>query len=359
MPASCALLVPLPFFPSRAQLEPLCPDGFLEVSDFDETAEVRWKGLSVKLSRVPPSHVAERVQAVIAHAQQNGGNAALETRLMHTLAVYECEVSPDFDDDGRAMRVVSGIVDASGGLLFFDGELFAAGGRALLLGGEALVPPTPERVRDRAHVLLALSMRGLLEQDKGTPDEAEAEALRVRLHDWVESGLLEELEPEEREFLATPIGQAPPQLVIDAVWRAEGAQVLLWALSARPLPAFDAQEHPYSVAKESGVMSALPAALQKPKLRSAESLEAQRKQLLGLHWRLRELGVRPGPVDFVKFSKSAWFGAFSLEGVKLKGTDLAIPEDVKLASSIAHERHLAANWLIGVNEVYSAINTPT
>ncbi|MFO0597518.1 MAG: DUF4272 domain-containing protein [Myxococcaceae bacterium] len=367
MAVKASILVPLKFFPSREQLEPLCPDGFLDVKDFDETADIKWKGLSLSLSRVQPAHVGAQLMRVVDHANQHGGNAALETRLLHTLAIYELEVSPDFDEQGRAMRVVSGIVDAADGLFFFDGELFASGGRALLLGGEPLEPPSAERVKLRAQVLLALSMRGLLDQDAGTPNEAKAEELRQQLHDWCEGELLDELETEERVFLATPIGQVPPQLVIDAVWRAEGAQVLLWALGARALPAHDAQEHPYTVAREAGVMAKAPAALERPKLRPLQELEAMRKTLLGLHWRIREHGVQPGPRELARIAASH-FGGFSIAGVALAEGDLSIKgqplskaaeADVSLVRSIAHERHLAANWLIGTHESYARVNTPT
>ncbi len=368
MTANCALYVPVDFFPSRSQLEPLCPDGYLEVSDFDETALIKWKGLSVKLSRMPPSEVGRHLQGFIGFARQHGANAALETRIMHTRAVYGCVVEPDFDEAGRVMRLVAGIADAADGLCFVDGEVFGPGGRGLLLGGEPLVPPSPQRVRARAQVLLALSMRGLLEDDAGGPDAKEAEALRQALFDWAEGELSEELEPEERAFLAAPLGEPPRQLIVDAVWRAEGAQVLLWALGARPLPAPDAQEHPYEVAKQSGVMTGLPKALSSPRLVAPDVVEAQRKVLLGVHWRLREFVREPAPMDFVKFSKTAWFGAFSLEGVPVAESDLAIDgaaiskagaDRVKRVSSTAHERHLAANWLIGVNERYSAVDTPT
>lgn len=368
MPARCSIFVPVPFFPNRSQLEPLCGDGFVEVSEYDERAQVKWKGVSMTLARVTPSEVPDRLQGLIAHANQNGGSPALETRILHALAVYDVEITPDFDEAGRAMGVVSGVTDAADGLCFFDGEIFAAGGRALLSKEEALAPPPAERVRDRAHVLLALSMRGLLEQDAGTKDETKAEAMRAQLQDWVEGRLDQELEPEESEFLSTPIGQADPGLVVDAVWRAEGAQVLLWALNARPLPRHDQQEHPYDVAKAAGVMGEVPRVLAAPKLRSLAELEAKRKTLLGVHWRVRELEARPGPVDFVKFSKSAWFGAFSLEGVHLAGADVAFGEqpvtrvkkdEFSLVRSIAHERHLAANWLIGVHESYTRVNTPT
>lgn len=368
MTAHCALYVPVDFFPSRAQLEPHCPDAYLEVKGFEEEAVIKWKGLEVKLSRMPPSSVASHLQGFIGYVKEHQGNAALETRILHTRAVYGCVIEPDFDEAGRVMRLVGGLTDAADGLAFIDGEVFGPGGRGLLLGEEKLVPPSAQRVLLRAQVLLALSLRGLLEEDAKGPHHERAEGLRQTLFDWAEETLSEELEPEEHQFLAASLGEPEEHLVIDAVWRAEGAQVLLWALGARPLPAFDRQENPYDVAQESGVMNELPSSLLHPKLVSVQTLEARRNTLLGLHWRLREVTREPGVVDFVKFAQSAWFGAFSIEGVPLVGGDLAVggvavsklePSKLELVNSIAHERHLAANWLIGVNVNYSAVNTPT
>jgi hypothetical protein len=367
MTANCALYVPVDFFPSRAQFEPFLGDGLLELSDFDEVATVTWKGLTLRLSRMPKSAVADHLQGFIGYARSRGGNDALVTRILHTRAVYGCVIEPAIDDAGRAMKVVAGITNAADGLCFLEEEVYAAGGRPLL--SEApLQPPTAERVRDRAWVLLALSVRGLLEEDAGTPDAAEAEAQRQVLFDWAESTVPHELEPEERAFLAAPVGTPNRSLVVRAVWRAEGAQVLLWALNARALPRHDAQEHPYTVAREAGVMAQVPGALQRPTLRTPAAVELLRKTLLGVHWRLRELGVNQGKVDFAGYAKRAWFGAFSLEGVPLADGDLSVDgvtlalaksERVQLARSIAHERHLAANWLIGTHDVYSSVNTPT
>jgi hypothetical protein len=118
---------------------------------------------------------------------------------------------------------------------------------------------------------------GLFDEDAGKPDEPEAEALRAKLATWLErhAALRDELEAHERTVLMAPIGKAKRQTIIDAVWAAEGAQVLLFALGARALPAHDDQEHPYKIAREIGVLGATPPALlDGPELTSSRNCSA-------------------------------------------------------------------------------------
>ena len=149
-----------------------------------------------------------------------------------------------------------------------------------------------------------------------------------------------------------PVSEADPQAIADAVWRAEGAQVLLWALGAQALPPHDVHDNPYAVAKALGVLRKEdPEILTTHSLRSGEDLTARQRQILGLHWRFREHDMHPGPVDMESFAAKYW-GGFTLEGVRLIDGDLAVgdmaisaadPNDVANARSIALERHQAAN----------------
>jgi hypothetical protein len=214
-------------------------------------------------------------------------------------------------------------------------------------------------------------MRGLLDEDAGKPDEPEAEALRVKLATWLErhAALRDELEAHERTVLMAPIGKAERQTIIDGVWAAEGAQVLLFALGARALPAHDDQEHPYKVAREIGVVGATPPALlDGPRLTSLEELLRLQRRLLAIHWRAVNQRVRPGAVDFLGLASKEFLRGVDLAGLALVEGDLSVhgasfsraaPSDLQTVSSIARERHRAANWLIGVHATYSRVITPT
>src|SRR5207253_2694376 len=105
-----------------------------------------------------------------------------------------------------------------------------------------------------------------------------------------------------------------------------------------------------------------------PSLRSPDELDACRKQMLGLHWRLRNYTLRPQAMDFRAFARSCWFGELDLTPFRLIDNDLALgehaindaPEDAfRSAKSAAIERHLAINWLTGGGDVYSETDTST
>ena len=85
-------------------------------------------------------------------------------------------------------------------------------------------PPTPRRVAARALVMSAVVCRGFIETDAG---EAEAEALRVRVVEWLgRIGVTDEAEPRELAMLNAPLGTLAPQQAIDAGWLSEGLAVL-------------------------------------------------------------------------------------------------------------------------------------
>jgi hypothetical protein len=73
-------------------------------------------------------------------------------------------------------------------------------------------------------------------------------------------------------------------------------------------------------------------------------------------------------MDFLEFAETAWFGPLSLEGVQLVDGDLAVKghaisrasaNDVRLATSIALERHVAANWLLDASRPLSETDAST
>lgn len=373
MPDHCALYLPMKIAPSREQLSRLDPAAQVEVSTEPEAATVRWPGSDrlLRITRMPMAGVGEHLTGFVNHVRRSGGSEALAMRVLQTMSVFGVVAEPDFGEDGRALQFIGEFTSAGDGLCFLGGEVYDGRGRPLLLAeGGGLEAPPAERVAQRAVALLALAVRGLLEQDAGTASEAEAEKVRSELVERVGAvGARAECEPEEVAFLSAPIGSVGAQNTANAVWRAEGAQVLLWALGSRDLPPHDQQEHPYEVARGAGLRDGkLPKVLASPKLRPAAEIDGLRRRLTAIHWRIREQQVRPKPVDFRKFAAGNWFGACDLEGVALVGDDLAVlgkpltqasEKDFSRVRSIAMERHQAANWLIGVHPVYSRVDTPT
>lgn len=229
-------------------------------------------------------------------------------------------------------------------------------------------PPTPERVARRALALTAVTARALLEQDD--PSEPWVAEFHQDTLAWVnEIGIADELEPDEWKVLQRPPGTLDQRAQIDATWRLEGLAVLAWALHRFELPEYDELVDPRALTRSLGFSDAELARdlLTAPNCRSAAEIETLRKQLLALHWRLRDFRLRPGSMDFRAFSKKCWFGSFDISPFRLMGDDLAIgdyaivdaPEDLfDAALSAASERHLAINWLTD-GGLYSATDTST
>ncbi len=370
MPDRCALYLPIRFHPTQEQLSQLDAAARVEASDDADAATVSWPGSErkLRLQPMPMEKVGEHLGGFVGYVRSRGGGEALVMRALQTMSVLGVAAEPDFGEDGRALKLLGAIASAGDGLWLLGEEIYDGGGRPLLSAEKGgLAAPSPERVAKRALSLLALAVRGLLEEDAGSANAAEAEKVRNELLERLGSlGVSGECEPAELKTLETPIGALKAQEATDAVWRAEGAQVLLWALGARGLPPHDQQEHPYRVARDSGLREGeLPAALASPKLRPAGEVDAQRRQLTGIHWRLRD---SPDALDLQSCAAKLWFGGFDLQGVPLVSGDLAVrgkavfeagESELALVNSIARERHQAANWLIGVHPVYSRVGTPT
>jgi hypothetical protein len=236
--------------------------------------------------------------------------------------------------------------------------------------GQKEPPPDAPRATKRALCLAAVSVRGLLENDKTTPRE-ETEALRNQVLTWAgELALEQELEPREMKLLQQSIGTLSKQATIDAVWRLEGLGVLLWALGRFQPPPYDQCVHTGSLIKVVGIpgLNQATALLAGPTLRSGEELRKLQKQCFALHWRLRSFSLNRKPMDFPAVARKWPFGPMDVSSARFCNEDLAIgktsisqapAEEFRTALSIANERHQCINWLVDGGKVYSETNTGT
>ncbi len=144
---------------------------------------------------------------------------------------------------------------------------------------------------------------------------------------------------------------------------------MAWALRRHELPEYDQLVTPEALISSLGFADVEMAStlLDHPTLHSPIELEALRKQLLGLHWRLRDYTLRPQAMDFRAFARDCWFGPLDITPFRLVGSDLALgdyaisdaPEEVfQSALSAATERHQAINWLTS-GGIYSQTDTST
>ncbi|MBE0599429.1 MAG: DUF4272 domain-containing protein [Desulfuromonadales bacterium] len=185
-----------------------------------------------------------------------------------------------------------------------------------------------------------------------------------------QAGLWPQLTPAEREYAQQTPATLTPEQQINASWRMEAAQVLLWALTLIPtLPAWG------DLANNSR-LQAVPSDdplpfIQKAVLRPEAEIDRGRQIAELWHWRsrTRELMARGEPLrpdvrmkaagllsydDIVRFSASKSFergeipaplgGDFPVCGKAYRELTQEEWEDVR---SISFERHFAFNWLAG------------
>ena len=284
-----------------------------------------------------------------------------------------------------AIFVPSGLRDAAGRVLY------DAGGRTdpaavmpgiyvdapqpsempLYKGGMKPNPRSPEvgRIARRALCLAAVWFRAALEREDGTPESLEDS--RQEFLEWVVGvGIGGELEPVEKNLLEQPIGTGDAQELMRAEWAVEAAGVLAWVVGAYELPRYDEQVNVGVLGKALGLSTVERGKefLAGARMRSAAEIETLSRQLLGIHWRLREQRLRPGRKEFEKESQDSWFGKLPLDGVTFVDGDLAIggvgisaaQRDAYTVCTLAvQQRHKAINWVCGDSVVYSKTDTQT
>lgn len=229
-----------------------------------------------------------------------------------------------------------------------------------------LVPPTLDRVIRRAHCLSALVCRSFIDE----PGNEECLDLQSRIKAWLaEVGAESELELWEADCLNAELGTLAPQIRVNATWTSEGLAVLAWALDLFDLPSHDECVDPQEVSTAFDFLHPEAADLHtEAQLKSSEEIENAAARAFAIHWRLRQFSLAGEPLNFAEFAKTAWFGPLNIENVALQENDLALggqpiakaPADMlRLAASIAKERHQAFNWLLGYAEIYSEVDTST
>jgi hypothetical protein len=325
-------------------------------------------------------------------------------RAIHSFRFILAFPEADLDIDSGDERVawVHAICKHLDGVIFTPSSLRDASGRFLIAAGadsdpDAVLPRIPpmedhveaetdndvaddddhepqppaadHRVAKRALVLAAVANRGLIENEKGNFDRPDE--IRELMLQWIEeTGVNDEVEPEEWKVLQRPVGSLDIQDAVNAVWRLEGLAVLLWALGQYELPPYDQLVTPRDLFEVTHLGDADEARklTAEAKLRSPEELSAFQTHALMVHWRLRDFSVRPTAMDFVAFSKKSWIGQFDLSGFKIVNNDMALGDKAiaeadagirGTCQSTASERHLAINWLSGYSKIYSETDTST
>ena len=236
-------------------------------------------------------------------------------------------------------------------------------------GDGDLNPPDARRVARRACCLAAVALRGLA----GTWDHKDQQEFLPQLTHWfAESGLQDEIEPNEHEVIRAPASELDERSTINSCWRWEGAAVLAASLGRLTLPPHDQTIDTQDCGQACGLLARRQAL---DDLFASAAFDEQfdrfgyANRVLALHWRLRQfINAERQPLDFATYARGVQWAEFDLRGVRLIEGDLAIgdtpisradTDHVHTAMSIASERHIAANWLIGWDETYSEVENPT
>jgi hypothetical protein len=197
-------------------------------------------------------------------------------------------------------------------------------------------PPSAERAYRRARVLLAVTARALFELlPERWPEIARLRAWMMRESLWSDA------EPSEVALLNTAPGGLAPRDAIDGGWRIEGVAVLCWSLGLAPLPALDEQAEPSRYRACLGFLASTPSVAST--LRPPPELEAYFEQTA------RDRGLllrRLAGADELAHV------ALTIEGRSV--TDSG-DDEVRRIASTAHERCVAAGWLLGRAASYTDV----
>lgn len=350
------------------------------VADANRLVALRGGGAEVRVSLMPAAEIAGHLDGLRGYVQARCAvlTPELAGRVDETRQVLGLVIEPGFRHGDMVWHWLAALARAGSGMIFLAGAFLDERSRPLAAppglslettrGRDQRTRTAPDaaRVLRRTWALASVAERGFIEA-AARPD---SDGALFRLRAWIDlSGTRTELEPEERALVDAPLGSLHRQQIVDATWRSEGVAVLAWALGLAELPAHDEQADTETLAAAIGFVPLAPEArAPTPILRPADELERAERRLVGIHWRVRELQVSPGPVDFVRFSQDAWFGDFDLFGIPVMDRDLAVggapisradDDLVRITSSIAAERHQAIAWVCGDDSVYSAVVTST
>lgn len=196
-----------------------------------------------------------------------------------------------------------------------------------------------------------------------------------------QAGLWQSVSRGEQEFADTTIVTMTPQQQLDASWRVESAQILMWALELIPrLPPYDTQAS-HDLLKQIP-SNDIPRFVSSARLRTESEIDRARADAELWHWRSRTRQLieegrqfptdqRTRAVGLDSYDDIVRFAARKMaEESRISGIDDDFPalgkayrelstEEWSEVRSITIERHFALNWLCGYAPANEWDRTPT
>jgi hypothetical protein len=228
-------------------------------------------------------------------------------------------------------------------------------------------PQTAVEVARRTLILSAVVCRASIEVYS---DENHQRQTADDIHEWLdELRLWPHVEPDEEQILHASFGTMSERLGIRGTWFVEGLAILSWALRRGEFPPHDHKVDPVAVTNDLDFLH--PDAekhLQAPTLRETAEVEAAREWFYDLHCTLRGFLFHSGNGCLAN-----WIGQYLAvlavdpravqQGNSLLygGRPLRESERDRLQKWewIICERHRAAIWLVGEDQLYTELLVDT
>jgi hypothetical protein len=228
-------------------------------------------------------------------------------------------------------------------------------------------------------------LRMLLEKwsaDEREKFSADGEAKREEFWQPLrQAGLWPSVSRDERELAGTTIVTMTPQQQVNATWRVESAQLVMWALGLIPhLPPYDTQAD-HDLLKQIPSRE-IPRFVSSARLRRESEIQRARDDAELWHWRSRTRQLIEDGQEFAadEQTRAAGFNTYDdivrftarklAEEGRISAIDEDFPAKVKAyrelsadewseVRSITMERHFALNWLCGLAPGNEWDKTPT
>jgi hypothetical protein len=241
------------------------------------------------------------------------------------------------------------------------------------VAGYALTAPPREMLKEGFERWSALEQKQFVREGEKLRDEYWG-GIRA-------AGLWPALSPLEREFAAATIVTMTPQQQLDAMWRVEAAQVLMWALEMIPtLPPYDTQAQEGLLKQISD--KDIAGFIKSTRVLPGETIDPARDLAELWHWRsrTRQLIEEERQVDPAPSTNAEGLETFdgivrtTAKHIRDEGRFEILDEDFAVRGkayrdltdeewsevrSITMERHFALNWLCGYAPKNRWDDTPT